>query len=96
MNKAELSSAVAQRMEGDITKKAAAEAVNAVFEVIAETLSDGEKIAISGFGSFEPRMRKARTAKSPVTGESIEVPETMAPAFRASKLLKNQVAGKTE
>lgn len=96
MNKAELSSAVAQALDGEITKKTAAEAVNTVFEIIAETVAAGEKVSISGFGYFEMRQRAARTAKSPVTGESIDVPATQVPAFRAGKQFKNRVAGKTE
>ena len=96
MNKAELISAVAQELDGEITKKTAAEAVNTVFETIAEAVAAGDKVSISGFGCFEARQRAARVAKSPVTGESIDVPATQVPAFRAGKQFKNLVAGRSE
>ncbi|MDE7243361.1 MAG: HU family DNA-binding protein [Oscillospiraceae bacterium] len=96
MNKAELIRAAAQKLDGEITKKTAAEAVNTIFEIIAEAVAAGDKVSIAGFGYFEAHQRAARTAKSPVTGESIEVPAMQVPVFRAGKQFKNRVAGKTE
>lgn len=89
MNKTELVSAVAERSE--MTKKDATNAVNAVFEVISETLAKGETIQLIGFGNFEVRERAARKGRNPQTGEEIEIAASKTPAFKPGKQLKEAV-----
>lgn len=89
MNKTELISAVAQRT--GIAKKDAEQAVNAVFDIIADQLNEGQKVQLSGFGIFEAKTRQGRTGRNPVTGEAIQIPASTAPAFKASKVLKDTV-----
>ncbi|WP_106397998.1 HU family DNA-binding protein [Actinocorallia populi] len=92
MNKRELVDAIAERLSG--SKKEAAEAVDAVLDTIQATVAKGEKVAITGFGSFEKADRPARTARNPATGKTIEVPATSVPKFKAGADFKNLVAGK--
>ncbi|MBQ7829221.1 MAG: HU family DNA-binding protein [Clostridia bacterium] len=91
MNKLQLTDAVAQK--AGITKKDAAEAVNAVLEVIAETLAAGGDIKITGFGGFEVKTRAARTGRNPKTGEAVEIPASKYVAFSAGSTLKDKVNG---
>lgn len=91
MNKLQLTDAVAQKAV--ITKKDAAEAVNAVLEVIAETLAAGDDIKITGFGGFEVKTRAARTGRNPKTGEAVEIPASKYVAFSAGSTLKDKVNG---
>ena len=92
MNKTEFINAVAAK-EG-IEKKCAEKAVNAVFATIADELAKGEKIQIVGFGTFEVRDRKAKTAINPATKAKIEVPAKKVPAFKPGSALKNAVDAK--
>ncbi|GIH13563.1 HU family DNA-binding protein [Rugosimonospora africana] len=89
MNKAELIDALAVRL-GD--KKSAASALDAVLAEIQSAVTKGDKVAITGFGVFEKRVRAARTARNPRTGESVKVKKTSVPAFRAGASFKDQVA----
>ena len=89
MNKADLVEAVFNKIGG--TKKAAEEAVDTVFDTITKTLSKGDEVAVSGFGTFLAKKRQARTARNPRTGESVHVPEMQVPKFRAGKGLKEAV-----
>lgn len=89
MNKTELIALVAHKTE--MTLKQTTQVVDAFIDTIAETLSDGEKVVVTGFGTFEVRNRVERTGKNPRTGETIVVPEQKTPAFRAGKLLKDAV-----
>ena len=75
-----------------MTKKAASEAVEAVFATISETLANEEKVTIVGFGTFEVRERKARKGVNPATKEEIMIPATKVPAFRPGKSLREVVA----
>lgn len=86
MNKKELVSAVAAR--AGVSTKDAEKAVSATFDVIAEALAKGDKIQLVGFGTFEVKNRSARTGKNPRTGETVEIPASKAPAFKAGKALK--------
>ncbi|WP_240453007.1 HU family DNA-binding protein [Acholeplasma equirhinis] len=90
MNKTELVAHVADKAE---TTQVLAEAViNAFAEVVTETLAKrGEKVVVTGFGTFEVRNRVARKGKNPRTGEEIVVPAQKTPAFKAGKLLKDAV-----
>ncbi len=92
MNKAELIASVAEK--SNMTKKAASEAVEAVFATISETLAEEEKVTIVGFGTFEVRDRKARKGVNPATKEEIMIPATKVPAFRPGKSLREAVAPK--
>ena len=89
MNKTELIAIVAD--EADITIKQAGHILDTYIKVITETLATGEKVVVTGFGTFEVRTRVERTGKNPRTGETIIVPEQKSPAFKAGKLLKDAV-----
>ncbi len=89
MTKAELVALVADK--AGLTKKDSEKAVKATFEAITDALVKGEKVQIVGFGSFEAKLRAARTAINPMTGEKVEVKETRVPKFAAGKALKDAV-----
>ena len=89
MNKAELASHVAA--ETSVPKAKADSVVNAVFAAIGEALARGEKVTIAGFGSFGTRSRSARQGRNPATGESIAIPASTAPSFKAGKALRDTV-----
>ena len=91
MNKTDLVNAVAEKTE--LSKKDAAKAVDAVFETVMDSLSEGEKVQIIGFGNFEVRERKARKGRNPQTGEEIQIPASTVPAFKAGKALRDAVRG---
>ncbi|OCR01544.1 DNA-binding protein [Oscillatoriales cyanobacterium USR001] len=90
MNKGELVDAVAEK--ATVSKKQADAVLTAALESIMEAVSDGEKVTLVGFGSFESRERKAREGRNPKTGEKMEIPATKVPAFSAGKLFKDRVA----
>ena len=90
MNKTELIAAVAAKT--GLTKKDAERAVNATVEAITESLVKGDKVSVSGFGIFEVKNREARTGRNPRTKETIQIPATRLPAFKAAKALKDAVA----
>ena len=87
MNKTEFINAVAEK-EG-IEKKCAEKAVNAVFATIAQELAKGEKIQLVGFGTFEIRERAEKQGRNPRTGETMTVPASKVPAFKAGKAFKD-------
>lgn len=92
MTKQELIGAVAKRL--DVTRARAAEITDLFFApdgVIASELKRGGKVAISGFGNFELRRRKGREARNPRTGKTMTIPSSMVPAFRAGRVLKEQL-----
>ena len=89
MNKTELVAAVAAKAE--LSKKDAEAAVKAVLDAVTEALADGDKVALVGFGTFEVKERAARTGKNPRTGETIEIPASKVPSFKAGAALKNPV-----
>lgn len=89
MNKTEFIAAVAAKAE--LSKKDAEKAVNAVLAVTADTLADGGKVQIAGFGTFEVRERGERSGKNPRTGEVIKIKASKVPAFKAGKPLKDSV-----
>ncbi|MGS2848269.1 HU family DNA-binding protein [Bacillus velezensis] len=74
-----------------VTKKEAAPKVEAVFNVIVETLTKGESILIPGVGKFEVRERAARKGRNIQTGEEIEIPASKAVKFKPAKALKDSV-----
>jgi len=73
------------------SKKQALEILNYIFDSIIEAVRKGEDVKISGFGTFRLKVRKARTAVNPRTGEKIEVPEKKTPKFTPSKNFKEAV-----
>ena len=89
MNKTELVAVVAEKT--GLTKKDAERVINATVDTITETLAKGDKVSLSGFGIFEVKAREARVGRNPRTKETIEIPATRLPAFKASKALKDAV-----
>lgn len=89
MNKNELISAVADRC--DMTKAQAGDAVDAVLDSVTSALKGGDEVRILGFGNFAVANRKATTARNPRTGETVNVPASKAPKFKAGKALKDAV-----
>ena len=89
MNKKELVKVVAEQAE--LTQKDASKAVDALIETISETLAQGEKIQLIGFGTFEVRDRSARKGRNPQTGEEIEIAASKVSAFKPGKELKEAV-----
>ena len=90
MNKTELIAAVAE--SAGLTKKDTERVLNAAIDAITAALVKGEKVQLSGFGSFETKTREARVGRNPHTKETIEIPATRVPAFKASKALKDNIA----
>lgn len=89
MNKNELISAVAERC--DLTKAQAGDAVDAMLGCVTDALKSGDEVRILGFGNFAVANRKATTARNPRTGETVQVPASKAPKFKAGKALKDAV-----
>ena len=90
MNKTELIAAVAEK--ADLSKKDAEAAITATVDAITEALTQGEKVQLVGFGSFEVKTRAARVGRNPRTGEEIPISEAKLPMFQAGKALKDAVA----
>ena len=90
MNKTELIAAIAEK--AGLSKKDAERALNATIDAITASLVAGDKVQVSGFGIFEAKKREARTGRNPHTKETIQIPATRLPAFKASKTLKDAVA----
>ena len=90
MNKTELVAVVAAK--AGLSKKDAERVVNATVDTITESLAKGEKVQMSGFGTFEVKAREARVGRNPRTKETIDIPATRQPVFKASKTLKDTVA----
>ena len=89
MNKTELIAAVAEKT--GMTKKDAERVINATFESVTEALAKGDKVAVSGFGNFEVKTREARVGRNPRTKETIQIPASKNPVFKASSALKAAV-----
>ena len=90
MNKTELIAAVAEK--ADLSKKDAEAVITAAVDTITAALKEGEKVQLVGFGSFEVKKRAARIGRNPKTKESIEIPASVVPVFKAGKALKDAVA----
>ena len=90
MNKTELIAAAAEK--AGVSKKEAEAVVTAAFDAIAASLKEGEKVQLVGFGSFEVKTRAERIGRNPKTKESIEIPASVVPVFKAGKALKDAVA----
>ena len=90
MNKTELITIAAEN--SGLSKKDAERVLNAAIDAITASLVNGDKVQISGFGSFETKDREARMGRNPHTKEAIEIPATRVPGVKASKALKDAVA----
>ena len=88
-NKQDLIAKVAETAE--LSKKQAALVVNTVFDTISESLANGEKVQIIGFGSFDVRERAERKGRNPQTGAELVIPASKVPGFKAGKALKETV-----
>ncbi len=77
--------------ESGISKKQASEALGAFMEGVTRQLKDGNKVSFAGFGTFSISQRKARTGRNPQTGDTIQIPATKVPVFKAGKNLKDAV-----
>ena len=89
MNKSDLVDAVAG--SADMSKAQAAHAVDAVLDGISGALSNGDTVALVGFGTFSVRHRKARDGRNPSTGEAMLIAASNVPGFKAGKALKDAV-----
>ncbi|WP_377269254.1 HU family DNA-binding protein [Peterkaempfera sp. SMS 1(5)a] len=90
MNKAQLVEAVAEQLGG---RRAAAEAVDAVLDTIVRAVVAGDRVSVTGFGTFEKVDRSARFARNPQTGEKVKVKKTSVPRFRPGQGFKDLVSG---
>ena len=90
MNKVELIAQIAEK--SGLSKKDAEKALAAVIDTITEAVSNGDKVQLVGFGSFEVKQREARVGRNPKTKEVIEIPATRVPVFKAGRALKDAVA----
>ena len=89
MTKADLIEAVAKK--ANLTSKASRESVQAVFGTITDALKKGDKVVVTGFGTFMVRNRKSRVGRNPQTGEPINIAARKTPGFTAGKALKKVV-----
>lgn len=92
VSKAELVSEVADST--GLSKKAVKETMDSLLDTMTANIARGNKVTLTGFGTFEVRKRKARTGVKPGTTEKIEIPASQYPAFKAGKSLKDTVSGK--
>ena len=76
---------------GNLSKSAAGEAVNAVFDAIVMSVAKGNRVTVVGFGTFLPRRRKARAGRNPLNGKEIKISSKTIPAFAAGQGFKDAV-----
>ena len=89
MRKSDIATHVADRVS--LSKAEAQSAVNALLDAVQGALANGERISLPGFGAFTMKNRSARRGRNPHTGESIDVPASKVPSFRAGKTLRDAV-----
>ena len=89
MKKTELIEAIKENT--DLSKKDAEKALAATLDTIIKAVAEGDKVQLTGFGTFEQRQRNARTGVDPRTGNSIDIPASKVPAFKAGKAFKDIV-----
>lgn len=89
MNRTDLVNSVAQK--ASITKKDADAAVAAVLESVTDALKNGDKVQLVGFGTFEVRERAEKQGRNPRTGDTMTIPASKVPSFKAGKALKDAV-----
>ena len=91
MNKTELIAKVAE--EANMTKKDTERFVNSFIKVVEDALTQGDTVAILGFGTFLARERPAREGRNPRTGEPLQIPASKVPVFRPGRNLRDSVSG---
>ena len=91
MNKAELITSMAEKSQ--LTKKDAEAALKAFIDSVQEALESGDKVQLVGFGTFETRERAAREGRNPRTKETINIPASTVPVFKAGKEFRSRVNG---
>jgi DNA-binding protein HU-beta len=89
MNKQDLINNIATK--SGLTKRDVEVVLNGLLSEITDALSEGDKVQLIGFGTFETRKRSGRTGRNPQTGGTIEIPEANVPAFKAGNKLKEAV-----
>jgi DNA-binding protein HU-beta len=89
MTKEDLINAMVKKT--DCSKSCATACLNTVLDEIAKALKRGEKVTLTGFGTFSVSTRKARTGRNPKTGATIKIPQKKVPKFKAGRLLKSAV-----
>ena len=87
MNKATLIAQIAEK--SGLERKQAEKALDAFVETITSALKEGDKVQLVGFGSFEVKERAAHSGRNPATGETIEIPASKSPVFKAGKTFKD-------
>ena len=92
MNKAQIAAPLAGRT--GLSKSAAADAVDAVFETLGEAPARHEAVRIAGFGIFTTKRRPIRMGRNPRSGEAVSIPASVAPAFKAGKALRDSAKGR--
>ena len=90
MKKAQLVDIMSEK--ANLTKAAAAKALDAFISAVTAALMNKEQVSLIGFGTFEAKVRAARTGRNPKTGDILQIPETLVPVFKAGKGLKDAVA----
>lgn len=90
MNKTELVKTISNNIEG-ATQKDVCVVLDTFMDVVKDALVNGDKVALTGFGTFEVAERAARKGRNPKTGEEILIPASKAPKFKAGKTLKDAV-----
>ena len=90
MTKQELIDIVSEK--SGLTKKETGSVIDIILDSITESMKRGEKVALVGFGTFEPKMRKARQGRNPATGETIQIAARTVPSFKAGRALKDALA----
>ena len=88
MNKVTLVAKIAEK--SGLSKKQAELALGAFIDSVTEALKEGDKVQLVGFGTFEVKERAARTGRNPSTGETIEIPASKTPTFKAGKGLRDE------
>ncbi len=89
MNKATLIAQIAEK--SGLERKQAEKALDAFVETITSALKEGDKVQLVGFGSFEVKERAAHSGRNPATGETIEIPASKNPVFKAGKTFKDSL-----
>jgi integration host factor beta subunit len=96
MTKAELIEGLANKLPGVLNKADAEKAINIILEDIITALQQGERVNISGFGTFSVSTRQARTGRNPKTGEPIAISASRSAKFRAGKQLRDSLNGASQ
>lgn len=92
MNKSDLIRAAADK-DSSLSQAAVAKSLDALTEVIADSLAQGDPVQVTGFGTFDVRHHAARKGRNPQTGETIQIAASTTPGFKAGKNLKDRVKG---